>query len=265
MITKETIYSELLGRDVDVYVRLPKDFDKNEVCNVLYMHDGQNLFFKEDSSFGMIWDVDTVLNNLEKDGYERLIVIGISSNKSYDGYARLCEYSRFDNFDVVNWMKDNNTYESNKAILTKDVLIGKGESYDQFLINTIFKNYEKRFNINKRYMMGSSMGGLYTLEFALTYPDLISKAYCVSNAFHYALKDIKNYCEKIESVKIYLDCGTEESSQGDADNEKYINCNQLINDKLKELGNEVVFKIIPGAVHNEKAWNERLSNILQAI
>lgn len=263
MIEKKTKYSDILNREVDIYIRLPKKFDQSKSYNVLYMHDGQNLFLKEDSSFGMIWDVDTILTKMENEGYEELIVVGVSSNKSHNGYLRLAEYSYYDGLKVKTWIEESNNHED-LVILEDDVLKARGTMYEEYLLNDLFKEIENAYNINKRYMMGSSMGGLYTLAFTLRNPGVLTKGYCVSNAFHYNLDGVLNECKHTDTL-LYLDTGTDEASQGGADNLLYIDCNKQVYDKLVGHNCSIVFKTIEGAVHNELAWAERLEDILRSI
>ncbi len=263
MIEKFTKYSIELNRDVDIYIRIPKDFDVNNTYNVLYAHDGQNLFFKNDSSFNMIWDMDKVLTELEESGFEKLIVVGLSSNKSHNGYMRLAEYSYYDNCEVYDWMISANNL-SDVTILNNKVLKGMGHLYEEYLLNTVFPYIESKYNTNSKYMIGSSMGGLFTLAFSLRNPNIISKAFCVSNAFHYSLEKILNDCTKT-NTKIYLDVGDCEASQGKTNSITYVNCNKKVYDKLKSFNNCVNFKIIEGAIHNEIAWSSRLKSILKSI
>ncbi len=263
MIEKLTNYSDELQRDVDIYIRLPYNYDEEQSYNVLYMHDGQNLFFKETSAFGMIWDVDTILTTMENSGFEPLIVVGISSNKSHNGYLRLAEYSYYDSSEVYQWIVDANNL-SDLAILDNRILVSRGKQYETYLSNTLFSDIETRFKIKKRYMMGSSMGGLFTLSFALRNPNIIEKAFCVSNAFHYNLAGILNDCCST-TTKIYLDVGDNEASQGKTNSEIYINCNKQVYEKLGEFNNQVVFKVIKDGVHNELAWSSRFETILKAL
>lgn len=263
MIEKQTIYSKQLNRDVDIYIRLPQNYNKNISYNVLYMHDGQNLFFKSDSSFNMIWDVDKTLCDLENQGFENLIVVGVSSNKSNNGYLRLAEYSYYDSSEVYNWMIDARNYQD-MEILENKILLSRAKFYEDFLVKTLFSYIDKTYNTKNRYMMGSSMGGMFTLCFALKNPHLLTKAFCLSNAFHYNLSAVFSDC-CYTPTKIYLDVGDSESSQGKINSFKYINCNKIIYNELLRYENYVHFKIIKDAKHNEIAWSKRFANVLKSL
>jgi len=61
-------------------VFLPPGYHENtlERYPVLYMHDGHNLFFKEEAFAGNTWRTDEVLNMLDKmNAIEEAIVVGI--------------------------------------------------------------------------------------------------------------------------------------------------------------------------------------------
>ena len=69
-------------RTIRVYV--PKGYDENDKSKrykVLYMSDGQNIVDKYTSAYGA-WDLDVVVNDLTKEGYEPPIIVGIDSPKS---------------------------------------------------------------------------------------------------------------------------------------------------------------------------------------
>ena len=58
---------EELNRKRMIRVYLPNDYDKNlnKHYKVMYMHDGHNLFYKETSAYGGIWDIQSAMNKSE--------------------------------------------------------------------------------------------------------------------------------------------------------------------------------------------------------
>ena len=74
-----------LNRRRTIRIYLPPDYNEtNRHYPVIYMHDGQNLFEKETSSFGSIWDVRHLLDDLyHHDERHAYIVVGIDNGGLY--------------------------------------------------------------------------------------------------------------------------------------------------------------------------------------
>jgi len=71
-------------------VFLPPGYHENTLKRypVLYMHDGHNLFFKEEAFVGNTWRTDEVLNTLDKmNAIEEVIAIGIFPNDRTTEYT----------------------------------------------------------------------------------------------------------------------------------------------------------------------------------
>ena len=52
-----------LGRSRKVWVYLPENYSESaDGFPVIYMHDGQNLFYDELTAYGVAWHVDKVLD-----------------------------------------------------------------------------------------------------------------------------------------------------------------------------------------------------------
>ena len=96
IIENFNVHIEQLGRDRMVRVYLPEDYDEREDKRyaVLYMHDGHNLFFDDTASYGDAWRVQNAVNNIEKQGRDGIIVVGIDCNLNG---GRLDEYSPWEN------------------------------------------------------------------------------------------------------------------------------------------------------------------------
>nr|MBP7554389.1 hypothetical protein [Spirochaetota bacterium] len=102
---------QLLNRDIKVYLPLGYDPSSDVTYPVVYMHDGQNLFFAG-GPYGS-WHVETAYDGLiAKDLIEPLIIVGINNTND-----RIPEYTP--------------TLDANYAGS------GKGESYVNFIINDL--------------------------------------------------------------------------------------------------------------------------------
>lgn len=141
-----------LKRDRTVWVYLPDNYKQTgEPCSVIYMHDGQNLFYDKLTAYGTAWHVDKTMDKIcEKTG-KGAIVIGV---ECYDR-ARLSEYSP--------WKMSLSAVLTHQSI-PKYNRGGEGEMYAEFFTKNL-KNYvDANYNTVKERegtaIIGSSIGGL---------------------------------------------------------------------------------------------------------
>ena len=83
------VYVPYFNHDRRIRVLLPKDYriNEHERYPVLYMHDGQNVFYSKESYSGYSWKViPTIKNNPQ---IPKMIVVGIDNARE----NRLNEYS----------------------------------------------------------------------------------------------------------------------------------------------------------------------------
>ncbi len=244
-------------------IYLPPDYEKgNKNYPVLYMHDGQNLFHDETASYGKSWKIAETLDRMFYNGEtEGIIVVGIDNSRADNGLDRLNEYSPWVNEEIgkfISWA-------------TVDYpLGGEGQKYAEFIVNTLKKDIDKNFRTKKgkEYtgIAGSSMGGLISLYIGLKYQDIFSKIGVFSPAFFFKQDKTNDFVRKSnigEHVKIYMDIGTEETSDESIPdfNKIYVNMAQEMDLILKnEKGikrENIKFIIDEGARHEEEAWAKR--------
>ncbi len=169
--------------DRDLVVLLPNDYASNNEKHypVLYMHDGQNIFDPATSSFGVDWQIDETLDSMSKIGNREIpIVVGIY-----------------------------NTIER-----TPDYTIGQqSQDYMAFVVDIVKPFIDKHYRTKPQKEFtsigGSSYGGLISFRLAWEYPDVFSKAYCLSPALKVQNIDyVKNVREGGKpDVVFYLDNG----------------------------------------------------------
>ncbi|MGM0508327.1 MAG: alpha/beta hydrolase [Fusobacteriota bacterium] len=265
IITEEIMIPQL-GRKRKLRVYLPLDYKKsNKRYPVLYMHDGQNLFDTETAAFGDDWEIDKTLNDLERnDKFQGIIVVGVDNNDTMEyGFGRLNEYSPWKNSDIgkhTNWRGQNLS------------LGGEGDKYATFIAKTLKPKIDQEYRTlsdrSNTAIAGSSMGGLISLYIGLKYQDIFSKIGGLSNAFWFAEDEMLNFIDQVdkkEDMKIYLDVGTQETSEETNLDfpEIYKDTNERVYKKLKEKFDEVKFKIEEGAKHNEKYWAIRFPEVIR--
>ena len=117
-----------LNRKRMIRVYLPNDYDKNlnKHYKVMYMHDGHNLFYKETSAYGGIWDIQSAMNKSEANGNDGVIVVGIDCN-SENIEGRLNEYSPWVNNNLKELTPGMGIYKAG----------GEGKLYGEFLVNSL--------------------------------------------------------------------------------------------------------------------------------
>lgn len=247
---------QLLNRDIKVYLPLGYDPSSDATYPVVYMHDGQNLFFAG-GPFGS-WHVETAYDGLiAKDLIDPLIIVGINNTND-----RIPEYTP--------------TLDANYAGS------GKGESYVNFIINDLIpfinSNYKTKTGPENTAIIGSSLGGLISLYASWNHPDVFGKAGCLSSSLWWDNNNLLNqvlaYTGSKKSVKYWIDCGTAEGNDGDdqdadTDNDGrtyMIEDSRTLAYKLSLIGWEdnvdLCYKEDVGAAHSEAAWSGRIDDVL---
>jgi enterochelin esterase-like enzyme len=133
------------------------------------------------------------------------------------------------------------------------------------------KEIDERFSTRKgpehTYMIGSSMGGVISLEAGLLYPEVIGNVAGLSNAFYASTEQILKLIHQkpLKLKKLYLDTGDKEAGLEIA--EIYMKSNHAVKDAIvsKKSKTKFEFKVIPGGQHNEAAWRSRLPKILKFL
>lgn len=206
-------------------VFLPPGYHENTLKQypVLYMHDGHNLFFKEEAFVGNTWRTDEVLNMLDKmNAIEEAIVVGIFPND------RMTEYTQ-----------------------------PGYEDYGRFLVEALKPLIDAKYRTlpgpTTTAVMGSSLGGVVSFYLGWQRPDVFSKIACLSSTFDYR----DNLLERISAepkrkIRIYLDSGWP------GDNYE---ATRSMRDRLiwkgYRPGSELFYLAFPEAKHDENAWAAR--------
>ncbi|MDX5419997.1 MAG: histidine kinase, partial [Hymenobacteraceae bacterium] len=217
----------------DVVVWLPPGYDKStKRYPVLYMHDGQNVFDPATSSFGVDWRVDETADSLIRKGeMEPAIIVGINNTPD-----RMNEY----------------------------VPGEKGSAYMDFVVNTvkplIDQNYRTKTGPKHTLTGGSSAGGIMAFMLAWEYPNVFSKAICMSPAFKIMhidyVKDVRAYTGKKKKIKLYIDNGgidLEARLQPGIDEML-----EALQQKGYREGKDYIWVLEKQAQHNEAAWAKRM-------
>lgn len=257
-------YMPELDRYRTLRIYLPPNYDESDTrYPVLYMHDAQNLFHKETSTFGEIWDVKNALDEIYEKYKVSIIVVGIDNGEEF----RYAEYSPWNS-------KIGGEYLPHAKATGN--LGGDGFKYLEFLVNTlkpyIDSNYKTLKGRENTGICGSSMGGLISICGGIKYQDTFSKIAAFSSAIYFCEEKFMKFLEdtgKNKNMKIYLDVGTDETS--DKENKDfpkiYMDCNERTRDKLKEIGfdKELYYLLDKGGRHSEVSWRKRFPKMIEFL
>ena len=235
------------SRGVDVY--LPPGYDPHDAFGypVLYMHDGNNLFFKELAFGGMPWGVDKVLDRLiSLKRIPPLIVVGV-----YNTLGRNSEYTWTPMFH----------HRGREG--------GEGALYARYLIDELMPfidtHYATRQGPQFTGVMGSSLGGLISFYLGYYYPDVFGRIGMVSPSLWWdhgkPLQDARNFPQ---GLQLWLDMGTREGLSRGMRVEQNPNLHRVrtlarvLQHQGYRLGHDLGYLEDRGALHNEWWWGQRV-------
>ncbi len=186
-----------------IRVLLPRDYFKNERhYPVLYMHDGQNVFYSREAFAGYSWKVIPLIKqHLE---LPQMIIVGIDNSAEH----RLDEYSP--------WKTEFQTSDGT------GYFGGLGRAYVDWLVDTVKPFIDKKYRTlpqrETTLLAGSSMGGYITAYAGSLYPEIFGNLGVFSSAAW--LNQVK-FTQFITSHplhpgnKVYIQTGASENDAGD--------------------------------------------------
>jgi len=256
-ILKETRFIPSLGREANLYIGLPNSYETStKRYPVLYMHDGHNLFYPEDSYSGAIWDVAGCFEKHPE--LKEVIIVALSCSNLDNGRGRFAEYSIVD-------------ITLGKAFGTRPIK-AKGETYLNYLVHDLKPEIDERFRTMSdpanTAIMGSSMGGVISNAAAMRYPTVFGRIASLSGAYYVALDEISHlnqqaYFSKI--IRYYMDTGDCEEGLGSKSD--YLDSHAAIYEilKTKISSDWLIARIIPGGIHHESSWKARLAEVITIL
>jgi predicted alpha/beta superfamily hydrolase len=198
---------------------------------VLYMQDGQNLFFPGEAFAGRHWRIPETLKLLDAmNAIEQAIVVGV--------------------------------YPQQREV---DYTAPGYRAYGDFLVDVlkpfIDSQYRTLTDAAHTAVMGSSLGGVVSLHLAWTYPHVFGAAACLSSTFGWR----DDLAERIEQgskrpIRIYLDSGWP--------NDNYETTRRMRARLVAcgyEAGLDLHYYAFPQALHDEAHWAMRAHLPLQLL
>lgn len=191
---------------------------------VLYMHDGQNLFFPYEAFLGDDWQVDSTMGLLNAmSAVRRCIVVGVYAKDRENEYTRpgYEGYGRF----LVEQLK--------KATIDRTLRTLPGPEHTA--------------------VMGSSLGGVVSLYLAWEWPEVFGMAACMSSTFTWKDDLMERIAQEPKrNIRLYLDSGW----PGD-NYEVTAAMRDLLLRRGFKSGSDLMYFAFPEALHSEKYWAMR--------
>lgn len=157
------------ARHIDIW--LPTDFSSAKRYQVLYMHDGQNLFDGRLTWSKSSWRADVAVERLVKAGrIADTIIVGIWNN----GPERYAEYfpERMLAFAPESMRREYIVEASNGK--------SKGDAYLRFIVEELKPAIDRKFptrpSADNTFVIGSSMGGMIAIYALCEYPKVFGGA-----------------------------------------------------------------------------------------
>ncbi len=255
-------------RPVDVW--LPEGYSKDKKYNVLYMHDGQNLFDETTTWNKQEWKVDDWATKLMAEGKTKdFIVVGIHNIPQIRWQDLFPEKA----MDYLNKkVRDSLIAVAENNNIKVDF---KGDEYLKFLVEELKPIIDIQYSVHidkdHTFVAGSSMGGLMSMYAISEYPNVFVGAACISTHWVGAMpmpnnpypEAIFNYMEanlpQSGSHKLYFDYGNKTLDQN------YPQYAPRVDEILKAKGyseSDSKNLFFEGTDHSESSWNKRLDQPL---
>lgn len=227
---------------------------------VIYMHDGQNLFFGDTSYGGVPWAVDRTLARLVKEKRcSPAIVVGIWNS----GQTRAAEYM------PQKAVNGAGQVQGGVFRLRPEEL--RADAYLRYLVEElkpqIDRTYRTQPGREHTFVMGSSMGGLISAYALVEFPNVFGGAACVST--HWPAGDgcaidyLAKHLPPPGRHKLYFDFGT---ATLDAHYEPYqLRMDEVMRHAGYVPGRDWVTRKFPGEDHSEIAWSRRVDVPLEFL
>ncbi len=256
----------LLPRDVWVWTPPAYQADTHRRFPVIYMNDGQNLFFAEKSYSNATWGVAEVITRLAGWGLIRPpIVVGIDNTANRFGdYLPARPFESPQGRALIESMSQ----AQNEALDKYDFV---ADLYLKLIVEQIKPAVDGQFRtlpgLPHTFVMGSSMGGLISLYALTEYPQVFGGAACFSSHWPMVEAVILPYLQArlpgAGNHRLYFDHG---SVGLDAE---YGSCQAAVDALGREKGylpgQDWLTRYAPGADHHEHAWRSRLHVALRFL
>ncbi len=244
------------GQRRAIRVYLPPGYENAEHdFPVLYMFDGQNLFDRTTTAYGMEWGIDETLEALVDAGrFPGLVVVGIDS--AGGPAQRYAEYTAWD------WM------------LAGEPITATGRATADFLTEQVIPHVTATYRVARDRarvgLAGSSMGGYMTLYVGTRHPELFGRLLAFSPVVldepmrGHLLREHVTHLGFEAGTWVYLDMGDREELAYSDHPDRLVADLALTRAAVANAvrpPEALVSRVIPGAAHDERAWGARFGEV----
>ena len=251
------------GKNRRIRVLLPKGYaeDLDRSYPVVYMNDGQNVFYSGESFSGHSWKVIPAIKR--NPDMPRMIIVGIDN----DNDGRMNEYAP--------WKF------SNAPLLSFGLTLGGlGSEYADFFIKVvkpfIDKTYRTKPEREYTAMIGSSLGANIAQYIGLEHKDKVGALGIFSSANWLNKVEFDRYIakHKLENQQVYIQVGTNEGDDTDREltygniKQSYISTTLDYYRQLIEAGlstKDIKLNVVADGEHSEECWAKYLPECLRFI
>lgn len=243
-----------------VRVLLPSDYQENSTATypVVYMQDGQNVFYSKEAYSGHSWKLIPLIK--QNPDFPKLIVVALDNG----GEQRFDEYTPW-------------TFESEVQEIV-GFSGGSGELYSQWVVEQVkpFIDQQYRTKADRAHTVvaGSSLGGIIAAYIGAKYPEIfgslgvfslaswISEGPFLDFVFTHALHP---------ETKVYIQVGTAEGNEVDqailtkSSNQAYIDSSLWYYQTLIRTGHsldKMWLRVLADEQHFEKYWADHFGEFL---
>ena len=237
-------HSQILGNDRGISIYYPPSYDENpnERYPVVYMHDGQNLFYDDKAFGGVSWNVGGAMDQGARDGsIHEAIVVGIDNTPN-----RIDEYT---------------------PVADPDNGGGGAERYLAFITDELKPQIDAQVRTvadkGHTAIIGSSLGGLVSLYAGLARPDVFAEVGALSPSTWWDNEWITDRSAQSQSAlpaRVYLDSG----NVGDS-NDDVTQTARLAGVWKQKPDLTVDYLVQDGATHSEVFWRQRIPGALSFL
>jgi len=234
-------HSTILNDDRGIWTYFPPSYDENphERYPVVYMHDGQNLFYDEDAFGGVSWAVGGAMDTGAANAtIHEAIIIGIDNDAD-----RINEYT---------------------PVPDPDNGGGNAAKYLAFITNELKPQIDQQLrtfaDADHTAIVGSSLGGLVSLYAGLARPDVFHLVGALSPSTWWDNTWIIGQSTAALAplpTRVYIDSGNAGTSNDDVTNTA-----ALANVWKTKSGVTVDYLVQNGASHSETYWRQRVPGTL---
>ena len=241
-----------LNRPRKVWVYLPDGYVEKggKGYPVIYMHDGQNLFYDEMTAYGAAWHVERALDDIyEAKGYA-CIVVGVECLPE----RRFSEYSPW---------KMSAFPRHDKRDIPRDPinLGGEGGEYGEWFANVLKPLIDGRYNTDSSReataIAGSSMGGLISCYIGLKYQHIYGTMGLFSSYTDFNRGEYNRFLKNTPQTAkqhAFVYCGGKEWGDDLSRNERMVAQSVQLYDTLAKRGISCKLALDSDLPHYETAW-----------